>query len=233
MIKAKAYDPANGGVIGDYVYATLREDILHMELKPGDKLSEHEISKALGVSRTPVRESFIKLAKEGVVHVSPQRGTYISKIKLDRFEEARFIRRNLERAVFIEAVDRLNPRIVKRLEAKLVEQKELLDYAALEKSGYAQFLQRDDEFHRMIYQVAGRERTWQLIQQISLDYERIRLLSYALDFKLVKTYQEHCHLLQLLKDNKGDELLTVLDCHLLNVKQEVVELVRLFPEYFE
>ena len=54
------------------------------------------ISERLNVSRTPVRDALIKLAKEGLVDVIPQKGTSVSKIDLKRVEEERFLRESLE-----------------------------------------------------------------------------------------------------------------------------------------
>jgi DNA-binding GntR family transcriptional regulator len=74
------------------VYAKLKEQILNLELPPGTALSEMESSLALGVSRTSVRESFVRLAQEGLVQVLPQRGTFVSLIDPALVEEARFMR---------------------------------------------------------------------------------------------------------------------------------------------
>jgi len=58
------------------VYETLRRKVLTLDLPPGTALSENELAAALGVSRTPVRESLILLADEGLVQVFPQVGTF-------------------------------------------------------------------------------------------------------------------------------------------------------------
>ena len=60
------------------VHYHLRQQILRLNLKPGIALSEKELSLQLGVSRTPVREAFIRLSEEGLVDIFPQRaGTTI------------------------------------------------------------------------------------------------------------------------------------------------------------
>ncbi len=89
----------NNQSVGEYVYNTIKKNIINLNIKPGDRISEKEIADMLNLSRTPVREAFIKLSKEGVVNVLPQRGTYISRIDLKQVEEARFIRASLEKAV--------------------------------------------------------------------------------------------------------------------------------------
>lgn len=49
------------GSTRDYTYQLLRKRILHLQLEPGTKISEKEIADELNVSRTPVREAFMKL----------------------------------------------------------------------------------------------------------------------------------------------------------------------------
>lgn len=78
--------------ITSHVYNMIRESIMTLSLKPGQMLSEKEYSLELGVSRTPVRESFIRLDREELLHIYPQRGTFVSKIRLDRIREERFLR---------------------------------------------------------------------------------------------------------------------------------------------
>lgn len=81
------------------VYEELKSQILNLQLAPGTSISEKEMSEKFNVSRTPVRESFLRLSREGLLNVFPQRGTFVSLIDLNLVEEARFMREHLERAV--------------------------------------------------------------------------------------------------------------------------------------
>ena len=47
----------------EYVTRVLKYNIVNLNLKPGQAISENEIAELLGVSRTPVREAFLELAK--------------------------------------------------------------------------------------------------------------------------------------------------------------------------
>src|SRR3546814_13928000 len=74
-----------------------------MRIKPGEMLSEQEIADRLKVSRSPVREAFIKLGEAGLVRILPQRGTLVVKISQRSVEDARFIRGAVDCAVAREA----------------------------------------------------------------------------------------------------------------------------------
>ena len=85
--------------VRDQIYQMLKEEIMKFRLIPGELISEKEISERYEVSRTPVREAFLQLSREGLLEVYPQKGTRVSLIDLDLVEEARFMRENLEKAV--------------------------------------------------------------------------------------------------------------------------------------
>ncbi len=84
--------------VREYVYQVLKSSIMFLDLEPGTNITEKDIAQKLNVSRTPVREALIKLSQEDLLDIYPQKGTVVSLIDLSHVEEARFIRRNLERA---------------------------------------------------------------------------------------------------------------------------------------
>ena len=74
------------------VYRKLLREIVTCVAEPGQSLSEKEVAAALGVSRTPVREAFLQLAEDGLVVISPQRGTAVAKISTRQVRQAQFTR---------------------------------------------------------------------------------------------------------------------------------------------
>ena len=66
--------------IGHQVYGTLRQQILDMAFRPGEKLSEAQLAEKYRVSRAPVRDAIRQLAQEGLVQVKPQVGTIVSAV---------------------------------------------------------------------------------------------------------------------------------------------------------
>lgn len=58
----------------DQVYGVLRDRILAGQIAPGEFVREQEVSDAVGVSRTPVREALGRLASEGFLERIAHRG---------------------------------------------------------------------------------------------------------------------------------------------------------------
>jgi DNA-binding GntR family transcriptional regulator len=64
------------------VHLALRDEILHLTLRPGAKLDEMGLVRKFGISRTPVREALIRLASEGLVFLLPNRGAQVAPLDL-------------------------------------------------------------------------------------------------------------------------------------------------------
>lgn len=65
----------------------IREAIISGELALGSKLSEQRLSETLGVSRSPVRDALATLQSEGLVNISPKRGSFVFTPDLRNLDE--------------------------------------------------------------------------------------------------------------------------------------------------
>lgn len=88
------------------VYQKLREDILRLNLAPGELLDETRLSQDFKLSRSPVREAMVRLASEGLIKTLPNKSTIVSPLNIEEFSS------------YIDALD-LVQRITTRLAAKL------------------------------------------------------------------------------------------------------------------
>lgn len=105
------------------VYEELKRSIITLRLAPGTEMSTQEIAIKLNVSRTPVREAFLRLQNEDLVEMVPQKQTIVSRINLDRVEHERFLRESLEAAAIPLVLSRYTPDMVAKLKENIVEQK--------------------------------------------------------------------------------------------------------------
>src|ERR1700704_6738664 len=77
-------------------YSDLRAELVRLQRRPGEAISEAEIALSYGVSRTPVREAILKLSDEGLLEIFPQSGSFVSRIPVGALPEAIIIRKALE-----------------------------------------------------------------------------------------------------------------------------------------
>lgn len=88
---------ADGLTLTERAYQEIEERIVTLQLPPGEILSEGILVDALGIGRTPIRESLQQLAREGLVVIMPRRGVVVSDINVKNQLELLKVRRELER----------------------------------------------------------------------------------------------------------------------------------------
>ena len=85
-----------GETLTQRVYQTLREDILHGRLPPGQRLVRREVAKRLAVSPIPVAEALLRLEVEGLVQSRPLYGSRVRPLTLEDVENDTVLREALE-----------------------------------------------------------------------------------------------------------------------------------------
>lgn len=92
----------------EVAYRRLEEMMVTLRLAPGSGVSEAELSRRLGIGRTPIREALQRLARERLVVILPRRGIVVSEI--NALTQLRLIetRRELERLLSRRAAKRAN-----------------------------------------------------------------------------------------------------------------------------
>ena len=73
--------------------------IVTLKLAPGASVSEAELSEALDIGRTPIREALQRLARESLVSILPRRGILVSGINVKSQLRLLEVRRELERLI--------------------------------------------------------------------------------------------------------------------------------------
>jgi DNA-binding GntR family transcriptional regulator len=94
--------------IGQQVYERLHHDVMAGELVPGTWLRELDLAAMLGVSRTPVREAVRRLAQDGLLEISPNRGVQVRALGVAEALDAYEVRELVEGAAARRAAPR-NP----------------------------------------------------------------------------------------------------------------------------
>jgi DNA-binding GntR family transcriptional regulator len=213
--------------VQDSVYTALRTSIINLNLAPGTAISEKEISLRFEVSRTPVREAFIHLSKEGLVRVIPQRETQVSLLDFDRVAQEFFLRESLETAV-------LEPFISRSGKAHFdgLEQLIGLQSRALEKNAPIEFIEYDDRFHRTFFEVGGEPLSWEVLESMSGHYHRVRVLTVRIKGIAEDIPGQHWKLLAALREKDLAGARTLLRSHLHKLDTEEAALRREFPRYF-
>lgn len=192
-----------------WIYQVLRENVIHLHLRPGQALSEAEIGRRLRVSRTPVREAFIRLEEDGLLEIHPQRGSYVSLIDAGRAAEARFLRSVAEKAILKEACRAFPEPALFELNANV----EMQRFCRRERN-YEKMFQLDNEFHAILFRGCGKERLWSHLKKFDSDLDRLRMLKLSAKYDWSEIVGHHERIARLVGSRKPGGVDAVVDEHL-------------------
>lgn len=211
----------------DYAVRMLRENIIRLELKPGSLISEQDIADELGMSRTPIREAIMELARTKIMEPLPQKGTRVSYLDYDLIGEARFLRMTLELALMDEICQKATEQHYIELEANVAMQKFYMEHI-----DQYRLLQLDDEFHRMFFQICNKMQCYTLSKQLGIHFDRVR---YAIleDPHDNKTVQDHEDIVRLLRQGNVSSAKEVLRVHLSRFQADREKILKAHADYFK
>lgn len=213
------YEKIKGESNKEYAYRVLKSNIMNLDLKPGEGLSETDIAERLGLSRTPIREVVMKLKEDHLIEVIPQRGTYISLIDRDLMNEGTFMRTVLEKEVLKLACVSFPEESIDELEKNLFAQK----LASGKENSKMEMHRLDQEFHEIIFRGVNMINIWESIQKISSHYNRVRLLS-ELSKSTIHISDEHEKILNIIKTKDISSVEYIIDLHIKKPTEKWAEL---------
>lgn len=177
------------------VYERLRREILEGKLRPGVRVKQDELTKRLGVSRTPVREAFQRLEAEGLVNMKRSSTVTVSVIPRREIEEIFELRTVLEGYAAQKATEVVDEAAIKKLD-KLISEMDSLHSA----KDVQKLLLKNEEFHRSVCALAGNETLLGMLEQIWRDIRRLRLdylISPAGHEESTRDHKDLVHALEL------------------------------------
>ncbi|MCV0395140.1 MAG: GntR family transcriptional regulator [Rhizobiaceae bacterium] len=216
-IEFRPQDAIERPTIAKQIAEALKDAIVWLDLKPGDGISESEIASRFGVSRQPVREAFIQLADQGLLRVRPQRATEVVRISVRDVLNATFVRMALEVALSRRAALASGGVGKDHFEDVLARQE-----TAVQADDYKAFQALDDEFHRMIATLAGKDHVWRLIDHQKAQMDRVRYLSLGLG--MAQTVEEHRRIVEPIMAGDGEGAERAMEEHLSKIEAKVWDL---------
>ena len=134
----------------DQAYRELRRRILLRQYAAGERLSEAELARQAGVSRTPVREALHGLGEEGCVVVVPNQGVWVANPTPEGMEQAYEVREVLECKAVAKAAANVTPLLIARLEAKVAEEESIIQNRDIDR-----YMTVNTDFHMTLAMGSG------------------------------------------------------------------------------
>ena len=215
------FDPAEYLPLREVVFKTLRNAIIHGELKPGERLMEEKLAKNLEVSRTPVREAIRMLELEGLVVMIPRRGAEVARITVEDLQEALEVRMAIEDL----SVRLASLRIDEEGKEKLRKASEAFD-AALEKKDVVKIAEKDERFHDVIFEATKNRRLINLAHNLREQVYRYRY-EYVKDFSSHdKLSRELARIMDAILNGDVVRAQQAMRGHIYDQLQRVIEIIQ-------
>ncbi len=220
---------ANASLDGDgsltqQVYRLMWNLIVELRLLPNQYLSEKDVAVLLKVSRTPVREAFVRLAEDGLLNIRPKSGSYVSPIDTNRAYEAYLIRSSLEATCAARLAKQHDAAIVKALQNELRKQKAIAKH-----NDYSEFHPLDVHFHEMLFTSANLPNMKRLVDAAKFEADRIKNVRRRFSPSsrtLTTLYDEHAAIVNAIASAHAGQAAKAVVRHLSDMNAAIESIAR-------
>lgn len=193
----------------DRAYTFAKERILDGRFPGGELISEGDVASEVGLSRTPVREAFLRLESEGLLRLYPKRGALVVPVSAAEVESIMETRLLVERHA-----------VAKLIEAG-TDVRAALDAAIDSQERHAragrrtEFVAADREFHRIFLVETGNPILVSLHDSLRDRQSRMGLVALRLDADRVRRIlDEHRRLVAAVTERNADAADAIMREHL-------------------
>jgi DNA-binding GntR family transcriptional regulator len=204
--------------LADRAYLALRDQLIMLEIRPGEPIDDDQLAKSLGVGRTPVREALKRLEGDRLVVSFPRRGTFATGMDIADLAHICEIRVQLEPLAARRAAERAT-RATRAELGELASQVEVLDIVGTERT---ELMRWDLSVHRAIYRAAGNPH----LEDVLIRYDNLATRIHcmfldrlsAVDMQVVA---EHVALLRAIAEGDGDRADELAREHVLGFERSI------------
>jgi len=209
------------------VFEQLYEEIVKLEILPGARMSEVEVSKRFGVSRQPVRDAFKRLGSLELLEIRPQRATSVRLFSMQEIDNTRFLRLAVELELVELACENWDQRADDTLQKNLEAQS-----ATLLTNESERLHQLDYEFHKQICDVGGRSMAFDAIQECKRKVDRLCILSLTHDAASAAVIEDHQDIIDAIRRQSVGDARECVRHHLGRLNNTIKEIYETHADFF-
>lgn len=210
----------NNNTIQKHVYDQIKFKILNLGYKPGEYITEAQISNSLSVSRTPIREAFRMLETEGLLIYAPRRGWKVYSLSLQDINNIFEIKISLE-AIIVKKASQCEDKELRRKLNGLIKKMR----KAMEENDANSWAELDIDLHHAIFVMADNDRVMNIIENLNDQWNRLRIGFSARTGRMARSIIEHEAIVDAILSGDADQSEKEMVAHLENVREELVNLL--------
>lgn len=196
-------------------YHLIKDKIITLELAPSAVIDEQALMRELDLGRTPIREALQRLNAEGLVHIVPRRGMFVTDISITDLQKIFEVRTVLTGFCARLAAQRATTDQIAQME------RVLRDLEQVQSGDYRVLIDIDRRFQRLMYQAAGND-----ILAESLDrlYDLSLRIWYLVLHQLGDVrdaIEQHRQVAEALKARDGARAEALIQQHIVQFQQKI------------
>lgn len=192
-------------VLAEKAYRQLKAMVLENRVHGGEYLLEEELARAVGMSRTPLREALVQLQNEGLVVIVPRRGVRIVPLTVEDMREVHDLMQWLEsQAAFSLASRPDRQAFVKELRVIVAEMRR-----SLAGGDIAAWARANDRFHIRLVESAGNGRLVRICENLLDQTQRVRSFTLRLRKPPTRTTDAHTSMLKAIAEGDGEKAVAI------------------------
>lgn len=198
-------------------YQTLKDEILDQKLLPRQALVEAELASQYGMSKTPVREALVTLAREGLVEIDAFRGGRVRDFTSEDVREIYELREVLEpfalerSAPVMDEEDRQNLR-------RILEEAE----SAMEESQQRKLARLNRAFHNALFTKCGNSRVIETLSRMQDQIQAIALRFWRMQASYLEEAEQHNAVLEAIEANNPRQAAELLREHIAEAREKYI-----------
>lgn len=201
----------------DKAFNQLQRWIIDGTLEPGEQIYDSEISKALGISRTPIREALQLLAVQGFIEMLPGKETRVTRIKKEDVLKIYPPLASLHALAAEEATKVITTEQIETLKEMTNEYERLIDHQEQFKA-----MESDEKFHNFIVELTDNPYITDFSSILQLHIRRFKFVFLKRDLILVKeSLKEHRAMIQAFEDHHEEKAASIMKQNWLRPMKEV------------
>ena len=168
------------------------------------------------VSRTPVREAFRQLELEGLIHIVPNKGAYVTGITSKDVRDIYMIRAQLEGLCAKWATEHISESQMQEMEENVY----LAEFHAA-KGHTEQIASLDNRFHEIMYEACASKMLEHSLKDFHQYVYRIRKQTLAQGARSSASNDEHRKIMEAIKEKDGERACELAKIHMLNAYDNI------------
>lgn len=190
---------ANSQLLREQAYLQIRRMVMLGEFPTGQRLGEEQLAEQLNVSRTPIREAFVRLHADRLLHRFTDGGYYVAEIDLLDLRDLYELRLTLE----LRGVNRATEDGIAHDRAALLAiREEWLGIQGDPPPADGSFIALDEIFHTDLARASGNLALVEMLDSINVRIRQVRLYDFLTEDRIATSTEEHLAIVGALLDGE-------------------------------